>query len=307
MIARDTFQLSAHWELLVLYVSAACIVSGVVLNFAFHAARDSARVAEESIIVASLSMTAFFAILFIAGHAGYGAVALPPAANLAARLSGSLLLVFATLVNLAGRIALGQFWSNQIEIIEGHRVVTSWPYSWSRHPLYGSLVIYGIGTGFVLLNPAIVAATLLVFLPAMRYRARREENLLISVCGEEYRQFRHDVPMLLPRLPEPAARIARGLLGVLLVWATLGLHIDVFALAALLTLGLSFVMRRPDFRLAYRIKPFVILACAATAFYWPEFGAILWLPTAAALMSVSGHCPGTLLIRRLGRPRQLTT
>lgn len=105
--------------------------------------------------------------------------------------------------------------------------------------------------------------------------------------------------MLLPQLPEGPSRVARGLLGLMLAWATLRLHLDVFVVAAALALGLSFVMQRPEFRLAYKIKPAVILACAATAFYEPQFDAILWLPTAAALVSVTGHCPGTLLIRRL--------
>jgi hypothetical protein len=70
-----------------------------------------------------------------------------------------------------------------------------------------------------------------------------------------------------------------------------------------LTLGLSFVMARQDFRLAYKMKPVVILLCVALAALdgWLFF--LLLIPTFASLMSLSGHCPGTLLVKRFGKEK----
>jgi hypothetical protein len=69
---------------------------------------------------------------------------------------------------------------------------------------------------------------------------------------------------------------------------------------AVLTLGLSFVMRRADFRLAYKVKACLIGVIVALAAVWPPVAALLWLPVFSAMMSLSGHCLGTLVIRQFG-------
>jgi hypothetical protein len=76
--------------------------------------------------------------------------------------------------------------------------------------------------------------------------------------------------MLLPRLPEWLSRIARALVACMQIWAAWYGAVDVFLFTALLVLGLSFVMERDDFRLA-------------------------------SVMSLSGQCPGTLMVRAFSR------
>lgn len=294
-----SFDLLSQWEYLVLYVAAAAIASGVAINFAIYYDQPGKTVAAERNAVATLAMTLFFVAMYLFAQFGIGRPTLSASADLAARLSGCVLVVFAAAINIAGRVALGRFWSNQIEIVEAHRVVRSWPYSWSRHPLYGSLIIFGVGMGFLSLNPIVVVATLLIFLPAMRHRAMREEALLVDACENDYRQFQRQVPMLLPHLSESASKVARGLLAVMQVWAAVYVLLDVFIISATLTFGLSFMMERDAFRLAYKFKPLVILFCVATAYMAPSLAILLWLPAAASLMSLSGHCPGTLLVEAI--------
>jgi protein-S-isoprenylcysteine O-methyltransferase Ste14 len=105
---------------------------------------------------------------------------------------------YAATINIAARIALGQYWSNQIEIAEDQDLVRRWPYSWSRHPLYGSMVLFGAGMALLMLNAIVLLATLVVFLPAMIYRSSREEALLIQSLGDKYLRYRKEVPMLIP-------------------------------------------------------------------------------------------------------------
>ena len=77
--------------------------------------------------------------------------------------------------------------------------------------------------------------------------------------------------------------------------------LDVFLFTGLLTLGLSFVMARHDFRLAYKFKPIVIALCAGLAWRVPALAPVLWLPVLSSLMSLSGQCPGTLIVNALRR------
>lgn len=290
-----------QWEYGVLYVAASAIVSGVVLNFMLYQQRSTTTISERRMIVATFSMTLFFILMFILARFDVGRVPMSAQLELVAKICGALMVLYAATINIAGRVALGRHWSNQIEVIEGHRVVHTWPYDWSRHPLYGSLVIFGVGMGVLAANPWVVIATIALFLPAMYYRARQEELLLVQALGEEYMTYRQGVPMMLPHMPEWLSRIVRGLLAATQAWAAWNQALDVFLFTALLTLGLSFVMARDDFRLAYKFKPIVIILCAGLAWRFPAWGPILWLPVLSSFMSLFGHCPGTLIVNALSR------
>jgi len=291
--------LLSQWEFGVLWLAAATIISGVVLNHVIWRLDPSPAVVEERILIATVTMTLFFVALFAVARFEVGRLSLSYEVELVSKLAGCLIVSLAAVINIAGRIALGNFWSDQIVITENHRLVRSWPYSWSRHPLYGSLLMFGLGMGLLAINPVVVSATLLLFAPAMRHRSRREEKVLVDAFGEDYRQFQREVPMLLPGLPESAARVARGLLAGMQLWAALFQLLDVLLLSALLTLGLSFMMQRDDFRLAYKFKPGVIVLCVALAYLSPSLAFLLWVPAFASLMSVTGQCPGTLLLRTI--------
>jgi hypothetical protein len=99
-------------------------------------------------------------------------------------------------------------------------------------------------------------------------------------------------------MPEYLSRAARGGLAAMQIWGLATRDLDLFLLSAILTLGLSFVMERQDFRIAYKMKPVVILVCVAAAALNERLFVLLLIPTFASLMSLSGHCPGTLLLKR---------
>lgn len=290
-----------QWEYGVLYLAASAIVSGVVLNFTLYRQRGMATISEQRIVVDTFSMTLFFVLMFLLARFDVGRVPMSAQMEWAAKISGALMVLFAAAINIAGRVALGRHWSNQIEVIRDHRVVHKWPYDWSRHPLYGSLVIFGVGMGLLAANPGVVIATVCLFLPAMLYRARREESMLTETLGEEYGTYRQQVPIMLPHLPEWLSRVARGMLAAAQAWAAWNQVLDVFLFTGLLTLGLSFVMAHDDFRLAYKFKPIVIALCAGLAWRVPALAPVLWLPVLSSLMSLSGQCPGTLIVNALRR------
>ena len=143
------------WEYLVLYVAAATIVSAVVVNFAGYQARRERPVEREHSVVATPTITLFFVAIYVLARFDLGRLTLSPDADICARLAGSGLVAFAAVINVAGRIALGRHWSDQVEMLEQHRLVRSWPFSWSRHPLYGSPVVLATGIGLLAVNPLV--------------------------------------------------------------------------------------------------------------------------------------------------------
>ena len=50
------------------------------------------------------------------------------------------------------QLTLGRQWSAQLQLTDGHRLVTTGPYAWVRHPIYASLTALSIGFALVTAN-----------------------------------------------------------------------------------------------------------------------------------------------------------
>jgi protein-S-isoprenylcysteine O-methyltransferase Ste14 len=175
-------------------------LTAVLLNFLL-AQRVTAVKRERRSVVATASMLGFFGGFFCLLRFGIGAVGnLPLAVTRPAAVLGLTLIVAGTIMNLLGRIALGTNWGDHIRIYRNHGLVTGGVYRRLRHPLYASLLWMFSGAALLFLNPLALAANLGVFLPAMLYRARQEENALAAEFPP-YAEYRRRTGMFLPRLP----------------------------------------------------------------------------------------------------------
>ena len=98
---------------------------------------------------------------------------------------------------LWGRVHLGRYWSGIITLKEGHQLIRTGPYRWVRHPVYTGFLTAVLGsalmasTGDAVLGFAIVVVAYIV-------KLRREEALLTTRFGDEYRQFQREVFALVP-------------------------------------------------------------------------------------------------------------
>jgi protein-S-isoprenylcysteine O-methyltransferase Ste14 len=97
------------------------------------------------------------------------------------------------------RYSIGQFWSARVALKEGHQLIRSGPYAVVRHPIYTGLFVAAAGTALVVGEWRAVLAVALL-LAAHSRKARREESLLTSEFGEEYRSYRRSTGFLFPRL-----------------------------------------------------------------------------------------------------------
>jgi protein-S-isoprenylcysteine O-methyltransferase Ste14 len=120
----------------------------------------------------------------------------PPSSALAlcgfvAALSGMAIAVWA-------RVHLGRFWSDQVVLQSGHKLVSSGPYRRMRHPIYSGVLLGVLGTAAVQ-DEWRGALAFLILLANYWIKARREENLLAGRFSDQYEQQRRHTGFLVPR------------------------------------------------------------------------------------------------------------
>jgi protein-S-isoprenylcysteine O-methyltransferase Ste14 len=108
---------------------------------------------------------------------------------------GAILLIIATLFTLWSRIVLGNMWSSVAAVKSGHQLRTDGPYRVTRHPIYTGMLGMLAGTALVyLVALPILILSLVVFLN----KIAEEEQLMAQQFGEQYAEYKHRVPQLIP-------------------------------------------------------------------------------------------------------------
>ena len=94
---------------------------------------------------------------------------------------------------------LGKHWSTSLQVREAHRLVTSGPYRWVRHPMY--TVLFGYFIGLTVLSATWLVLTLTVISILVLYRRIGiEEQMMQEQFGDEYKAYMERTGRLLPRL-----------------------------------------------------------------------------------------------------------
>lgn len=106
------------------------------------------------------------------------------------------------LVGLVGRSIpvkiLGKYWSPHIEIRKTQRLIKEGLYKYMRHPYY-FFFLFEI-TGFPLIPNSYYSflLALLLYFPLVLIRIHYEEKALIEKFGQEYLDYKKEIPALLP-------------------------------------------------------------------------------------------------------------
>lgn len=105
-----------------------------------------------------------------------------------------------TIVLLWAARVMGGYMS-QDGVTEDHEVVTSGPYRYVRHPVYGSFTAIAMGLGLAF-RSYLLAGVAAVWLAASLWWAAAEETLLASPegLGEAYRSYSQRTGRFIPRL-----------------------------------------------------------------------------------------------------------
>jgi protein-S-isoprenylcysteine O-methyltransferase Ste14 len=94
--------------------------------------------------------------------------------------------------------ALGAQWSAQLQLRAEHRLITSGPYARVRHPLYTSII--GFGLGLALLTAHLLFVVFAIVAPlGILARTAKEEAMLLGRFGEAYRAYMRRTGRYFPR------------------------------------------------------------------------------------------------------------
>lgn len=97
-------------------------------------------------------------------------------------------------------LALGRFFTADVRVHPGQKVVTTGPYRVVRHPSYSGLILFFIGLGLALDNWASLAILAVLPTAGLVVRVLSEEKALLAGLGEEYREFASTRNRLVPGL-----------------------------------------------------------------------------------------------------------
>jgi protein-S-isoprenylcysteine O-methyltransferase Ste14 len=95
------------------------------------------------------------------------------------------------------RKTLGDDWSRDVELKQGHKLVEQGPYRFVRHPIYTSHLLMGLGTA-VASGLLVAFAGLLLFFIGFWIKLRQEEDLLLRHFPDEYPAYKARVKALVP-------------------------------------------------------------------------------------------------------------
>ena len=115
-------------------------------------------------------------------------------------VAGTLCLALGLWLFARSHADLGTNWSITLEVRENHRLVSEGLYRRVRHPMYLSLLVYGLGQWLVVPNwiagPSYFVAMALLF----ALRLGPEERMMVEAFGGEYEAYRRTTKRLAPGL-----------------------------------------------------------------------------------------------------------
>jgi protein-S-isoprenylcysteine O-methyltransferase Ste14 len=114
----------------------------------------------------------------------------------------------------AGLVLLAIAWSVLHRAQREHRLASTGPYSYVRHPQYAAFIL--VMVGFLLQWPTLITLVMFPILVVMYVRlAKREERDAAAEFGDEYRSYAATTPRFIPRrgarplVPAPEQREVR--------------------------------------------------------------------------------------------------
>ena len=77
--------------------------------------------------------------------------------------------------------------------------MTTGPYRWIRHPIYSAYLLNYAGGGLLSGNLVLTFVPVVMYAILVAIRMGQEEEVLLDMFGQEYRQYMQSTGRLLPR------------------------------------------------------------------------------------------------------------
>jgi protein-S-isoprenylcysteine O-methyltransferase Ste14 len=96
------------------------------------------------------------------------------------------------------QVTLDTQWSPQLQLTEGHHLITTGPYKRIRHPLYAGMFGWMLSLSLLTANWIFLGACVLT-VAGLLWRVPREEKMLIEAFGAEYLDYMKRTGRFLPK------------------------------------------------------------------------------------------------------------
>ena len=96
--------------------------------------------------------------------------------------------------------ALGRYWSDSVQLRQGHELRTSGVYRHIRHPMYAFGWLLGIAQALLLWNWIVGLSGILSFALLYFVRVPEEEQMMLEHFGHEYREYMQTTGRVVPRV-----------------------------------------------------------------------------------------------------------
>lgn len=97
-------------------------------------------------------------------------------------------------------MALGRFAVPGQAVYQDHKLITTGPYSFVRHPLYSAAIALWLGAALGTLNWLLLALFPLFVFIMIKVPVRQEEAMMHEKFGAEYRKYTEMTPRIIPGL-----------------------------------------------------------------------------------------------------------
>jgi protein-S-isoprenylcysteine O-methyltransferase Ste14 len=185
MLAKVFYVLAVAWP-----------VSEVLLGLLSRAKSASHTIKDRgSLVLLWTSIAVGIAAANFIRPRGIGSIGAPPALFLSVAL---VFLVFGLALRWTAILTLGRFFTPNVAVQAGQRIVRTGVYRHIRHPAYSGLLLAFLGVGVAFNNWLSLAVIFVPVTAALLYRIRVEERVLAEMLGREYSDYRQATKRLLP-------------------------------------------------------------------------------------------------------------
>ncbi len=112
-------------------------------------------------------------------------------------------MVLAPIATVFGWLAVRHL-GKQLRVLAGlyadHELIRTGPYAIVRHPVYASLFLMMLATGLLFARWPLLLLSIVLYIAGTEIRIHAEEGLLRQRFGEEFEEYRRQVPAYLPFL-----------------------------------------------------------------------------------------------------------
>jgi protein-S-isoprenylcysteine O-methyltransferase Ste14 len=93
---------------------------------------------------------------------------------------------------------LGKWFTSEVVIQKGHKLITRGPYKYLRHPSYTGAAFFWVLHSTLFAQPELIIFTSLLIIPPYLNRIRIEEKALLGEFGDGYENYKKTSKRLIP-------------------------------------------------------------------------------------------------------------